>query len=56
MQGVEAEALKPLSLIPTPNGVAPPIRRGSSTGVSLNGFFVFHALLCLKGLSGFELA
>ncbi len=33
---------KPLSLIPTPNGVAILKRYGSSTGVRLNGFFVFH--------------
>jgi hypothetical protein len=41
--GVEADAGKPLSQIPTPNGVAPLKRRGSSTGVCLNGFFVFYA-------------
>jgi hypothetical protein len=33
---------EPLSQIPTPRGVAPYQER-SSTGVCLNGFFVFHA-------------
>jgi len=36
--------MKAVKSDPDPNGVAPPTRRGSSTGVSLNGFFVFHAL------------
>ena len=40
--GVETEFDKRVvSEIPTPNGVAPLTRRGSSTGVRLNGFFVF---------------
>lgn len=48
--------MKAVKSNPDPSGVAfQPIKlMRSSTGVCLNGFFVFHALLCLRRFGDYE--